>query len=200
MKKQVLYIHGGMVFPSSEDFRSYLEKKTATLDDLRPHSDWKAGLQDALGDNFDVLTVKMPNKQNASYTEWRIWFSKILPLLSDDAILIGHSLGGLFLVKYLSEQSITKKIGSLLLVAAPFAGSKDEPLADFNFSGSFPEISRHVGSVHIFASEDDPVVPFADAEKYQKMLPTAVLHRLSGYGHFRGERFPELVSLIKSIS
>jgi predicted alpha/beta hydrolase family esterase len=199
MKQQVLYIHGGTVFSTREEYRSYLEKKTVTLDDLRPRGDWKSKLQDDLGERFEVLAAKMPNQQSASYVEWRIWFSKILPLLNDDVILIGHSLGGLFLAKYFTEEVGSKKAKALILVAAPFAGKTDEPLADFNFSDSIKNLDVRAGDVHIFISEDDPVVSVADAKKYKEAVPTATLHQLKGYGHFRSTTFPEIITLINSL-
>jgi hypothetical protein len=51
----------------------------------------------------------MPNPMNARYNEWKILFKKIVLLLDDNVILIGHSLGAIFLVKYLSENKFPKK-------------------------------------------------------------------------------------------
>ena len=60
----------------------------------------------------------MPNKQNAAYDEWSIWFEKYFAYLKDDVILIGWSLGGMFLAKYLSDKPFPVKIKSLFLLAA----------------------------------------------------------------------------------
>lgn len=60
---------------------------------------------------------QFPNKQNAQYEEWKILFGKILNALDDNIILIGNSLGAIFLVKYLSENKIDKKIQKTILLA-----------------------------------------------------------------------------------
>ncbi len=62
----------------------------------------------------------MPNKTNAQFEEWKIWFEKFIPFLNDGVILVGHSLGGVFLAKYLSENKFPKKIGGVFLVSAVY--------------------------------------------------------------------------------
>jgi predicted alpha/beta-fold hydrolase len=48
----------------------------------------------------------MPNKLNARYHEWKIFFEGILSKLDreDEITLVGGSLGGCFLLKYFSEK------------------------------------------------------------------------------------------------
>ena len=50
----------------------------------------------------------MPNKQNARYRDWKIVFEGILAQLDSEVelTLVGGSLGGCFLLKYFSENSI----------------------------------------------------------------------------------------------
>jgi len=43
----------------------------------------------------------MPCIENAKYNEWKIQFEKYLKRTDNDLILIGMSLGGIFLTKYL---------------------------------------------------------------------------------------------------
>ena len=66
-------------------------------------------LDKVLGGGYEVLIPQMPNSQNARYSEWKILFEKIISILDDEIILIGHSLGGIFLVKYFSENDYAKK-------------------------------------------------------------------------------------------
>jgi predicted alpha/beta hydrolase family esterase len=61
----------------------------------------------------------MPNGRMASYTARKIWFEKLFPYLNDEkTILIGHSLGATFLLKYLSENIFPQSISKLCLVAS----------------------------------------------------------------------------------
>ena len=51
---------------------------------------------------FKVIKPEMPNKDMARYSAWKLWFEKHLPFLdSEKLIVIGHSLGAMFLIKYL---------------------------------------------------------------------------------------------------
>ncbi|MDR0369151.1 MAG: alpha/beta hydrolase [Candidatus Peribacteria bacterium] len=70
----------------------------------------------------------MPNKQNAKYKEWKIVFEKIVDKLDNNFILIGHSLGAMFIVKYLSEHTINKTIKKTLLLATPFDNADTDQL------------------------------------------------------------------------
>jgi hypothetical protein len=59
----------------------------------------------------------MPAKQDADYIAWKIWFEKLFPFLQpENVILIGSSLGTIFLSKYLSENIFPRTIQSLHLV------------------------------------------------------------------------------------
>jgi len=132
MTQQILVIHGGTSFDVYEDYIAYLKNKEISLEKIRSSKDWKDSLSPQLGQNFDVFTPKMPNGMNARYLEWRLWLEKIIPLLDNNIILIGHSLGGIFLAKYLSENLFSKTIKATILVAAPFDNANsEESLVDF---------------------------------------------------------------------
>ena len=47
--QQVVYMHGGMTFPSHEAYLEHLCTKELTLDRLRVLRDWKDDLQSVLG-------------------------------------------------------------------------------------------------------------------------------------------------------
>jgi len=49
-----------------------------------------------------------------------------------------------------------------------------------------------------YQSKDDPIVSFADFEKYRNALPIAHVKIFENKGYFNQEEFPELVEDIKS--
>lgn len=108
MKTQVVVIHGGDPFNTYEEYLTFLKNKELTLERLR-RKDWKVPFENNLGEQYEVLAPAMPNKQNAKFSEWKLWFEKVTPLLNNEVILVGHSLGGIFLTKYLSENAYPKK-------------------------------------------------------------------------------------------
>jgi predicted alpha/beta hydrolase family esterase len=196
--QQVLAIHGGNTFENYGEFLESLKTKEIALDNFLPQRGWKDALGLALGIEFEVFAPLMPNPSNAQYEEWKIWFGRILGLMNDGVILIGHSLGGVFLPKYLSENESPKKIKAVILVAAPFDNEGGtEKLASFALKKPLDGFARQAGEIHLFHSKDDPCVPFAQLAKYQKSLPTAQAHIFENRGHFRQENFSEMVDLVR---
>jgi len=200
MKQQIVIIHGGTTFENQENYLNYLKNKEIDLERLRPYLDWKYSLQNELGENFDIFLPQMPDKTNARYEEWKIWFERILPLLDKEIILIGHSLGGIFLAKYLSENSVTNKIKATILVAAPFDGEgSEESLASFKLSSSLSKFAEQGGKIYLIQIKDDPHMSLAQLERYKKALPLAETMVFENRGHFNQESFPEIIELIKKI-
>lgn len=197
MKKQAIIIHGGDSFGNHEEYLDFLKNFEVTIDYFRPRGDWKKSLQEKLGENYDVLLPVMPNKQNAKFGEWKIWFEKLLPFVEDGAIFIGHSLGGMFLAKYLAENDIPKRVGVLILVAAPHNNTGE--VGDFVLPNSLDGVSRQSPQIFLFYSKDDGVVPFSEGEVYKKQLLNAELRVFEDRGHFNQQEFPEILEVIKSI-
>lgn len=199
MKKQVLIIHGGNVFPTYKKYLADLKAKKLRFDKLRGKR-WKEEMGAKLGRGYEAILPKMPCADNARYLEWKIWLEKILPHLHREIILVGHSLGGIFLAKYLSENKLRKKVRGVFLVAAPFANRRaKESLYDFNLKNDLKLLRRQVGKIFLYQSRDDDVVPFADMEKYLKLLPSATAKVFKDRGHFNISTFSEIVRDIKSI-
>lgn len=196
---QVLVINGGNAFEKYDEYLEYLRNREISLDRLRSR-DWKSRLSELLGPKYDILTPRMPNNNNARFLEWKIWFERIIPLLDDEAILVGHSLGGIFLAKYLSENTYPKKIRATLLVAAPYNTPTKHPLVDFNIVQSLDGLREQGGKIIIYHSQDDKVVRFANAMGYKKDLPEATLREFKDRGHFNTPTFSEIVDDIKVLS
>ncbi len=156
MKKQVVVIHGGWSFNKYDDFLHFLKNRKVDSAYFFRKKDWKSTLAAALGNNYEVLMPQMPNKQNAKYKEWKIWFERMRPFFRNNVILIGHSLGGIFLAKYLSENKFTKKIGALFLVATPHNNTYG--CENFQLSGDLKNVWKQCDIIHIFQSEGDPHV------------------------------------------
>ncbi len=192
MKKQILVIHGATAFDSYEEYIEYLCAGEPKLERMQRNG-WKDGLSQALP-GHDVYLPDMPCKQNAKYTEWKIWFEKVLPLLDDGVVLVGHSMGSIFLARYLSENKSARKIGSVHLVAAPSARTELESLGDFILPASLDGLKDQAEKIYLYFSTDDPVVPFVQSEDYTRLLSNAILRTFTDRGHFNGPSFPELVA------
>lgn len=193
--KQVLLIHGGTSFSLYENYLSYLKAKTLNYDKLTHPLRWKERLADELPD-YNVIYPDMPNSTNAVYDEWVIYFEKLLELLEDDAQIIGHSLGAMFLARYFNENTLQRPVKRLLLVAGGYDDESNEDLGSFKVT-SAKNVADSALEVHLFHSTDDLVVPFTELAKFQTDLPNAISHTFSDRGHFIDETFPEIVEILR---
>lgn len=192
-KQQVCIIGGGMAFDSDADFRRWLADLELDYNRLFYDTDWKSWLAEQLPDR-DVLQPSMPNKQNAKYADWATYFNKIVNFLLPDAILIGHSLGGIFLAKYFSENPPSEKFAKIILIAAPYDDEATESLGDFKLT-SAAKLADAAKETHLFHSKDDPIVPFTELAKYQQDLPQAQTHIFKDKAHFNQFEFPGLLDI-----
>jgi hypothetical protein len=199
MKKQIILLHGGDIYDTYEEYIASLKGVEMDFERVKA-KDWKFDFGEKLGADFEVVAPKMPSPTNAKYLEWKIWFDKLVPFFEDGVILIGHSLGGIFLAKYLSENNLSKKITATFLIAAPY--SKEDvgrSLVDFVLPNDLGNLQKQGGKMFIYHSKDDKVVVFSSTERYIKAIPTAQLVVFEDRGHFNQREFPELVDNIKSL-
>lgn len=193
--KQVLLIHGGDSYGSYDAYIDELKSSAIDYERLKPQQRWKSWVAEQMPE-ADVLLPSFPNSSNAVYEEWKIYFEKLLPFLRDDVQLVGHSLGAMFLAKYLNAHALTPKVRRVILIA----GAYDEELMGDSGSfvvGSAVNVPKSAEEVHLFHSEDDPVVPFAELAKFQADMPEAIVHTFSNRAHFNDATFPELLELLK---
>ncbi len=197
--KTVVVIHGGEAFDSYEDFVQHLRGyKEIELDRLA-YKGWKEQLQERLGSEYRVIRPSMPNKQYAQYEPWSIWFEKIMDQIDASVTLVGHSLGGMFLLKYLSEHQLKCPVEALHTVAAPCSiGGRRKPITEFLVPEDLSNVEKQCGAIHLYHSDDDPTVPIGELDELAKRLSSATIHRLNGYGHVRQETFPELEAEIQN--
>ncbi|HEY4515597.1 MAG TPA: alpha/beta hydrolase [Candidatus Paceibacterota bacterium] len=198
MKKQIIVIHGGDTFKEYEEYLDFLRKHEINIERYKTNKDdWKPGLREKLGEEYEVILPVMPNKTNARFEEWKLWFEKLIPFLSEDIILIGHSLGGSFLAKYLSLNKFPKKIKAVFLVGAVYdKDSEGYGLAGFSLP---PKLDLQTENVYLYHSEDDPVVPFSDLGRYKNALPNAKTRIFTDRKHLNQEELPELVEDILNL-
>lgn len=197
MKQQVVVIHGGHTFETYEGYIEGLQNCKFDFERMKQKR-WKDSLADELGKGFEILQPVMPCKENAKYAEWKIWFERMV-LFFDGAIFVGHSLGGIFLAKYLSENTYPKRITATFLIAAPFHSKEsDYSLADFVLPETLKKFKEQGGKIFIYHSKDDPVVSIESSDKYAEQLPGATIQIFEDKKHFNQETFSELVEAIKS--
>ncbi|MAG11045.1 hypothetical protein CMI44_01920 [Candidatus Pacearchaeota archaeon] len=197
-KTQIWFIHGGTTFKSKNDYLNFLKNRSISIEKKRKWSE--RYLDKELSEKFEIIRPTMPLKENARYEDWKIHFEKHFSHLKDKIILIGSSLGGVFLTKYLSENIFPKKILSVYLIAPPFDNTlSDEYLGGgFELQDNLSMIEKNCKNLNLFFSKNDDVVPISHAQKYKMKLKNANRTILDNKnGHFKVSEFPEIVKMIK---
>lgn len=195
---QILYIHGGMTPANRKAYLRWLRTRPITLEKKVV---WDgAYLDKALGKKLQIIRPRMPLQDHAYYNEWMIHFRRFIPKLKPNVILIGQSLGGIFLAKYLSENRFPKRILSVYLVCPPFDNTlPTETLAGgFKLKSDLSLLEKQATNLRLLFSKNDDVVPVSHADKYRRKLPKAKIHVYPRVkGHFLISRFPQIVRMIK---
>lgn len=197
-KTQILMIHGGTTFSSRKNYLHFLKtRKISVKKRIMWHDNY---FEKSLGNEFEIIKPSMPLKENARYDDWKINFERYFPFLRDGVILVGGSLGGIFLAKYLSENKFPKKILSTYLICPPFDNKipTEELVGGFKLKPDLSMIEKNSERLNLLFSKDDNVVPVSHAKKYQKKLKNANIMIYKGKnGHFNVPEFPEIIRMIK---
>ena len=196
MKQQVVFVHGWESKENYRDFNDYLDKFKYESFKIKAKK-WKETLKEDLWEDFEVFIPLMPNKDFADYDHWKIMFKKVIPFLKDDVILVGHSLWGTFLTKYLNENNFSLKIKKIFLISWAFKDSENEVLWNFNFDKTLEWFKKYEEKIIFYHSRDDLVVPFSDLEDFKKVLANSEYKIFEYRFHFIDETFPELIVDIK---
>ena len=188
-----------MTFKNNKDYLRFLKTREISIErKIRWSGDY---LNKELGKNFEIIRPRMPLQDNAEYNDWKIHFERHIPYLRNNVILIGESLGGIFLAKYLSEHKFPKKILSTYLICPPFDNTlTGEDLTNgFKLKSNLSLIEKNSKNLYLLFSKDDDVVPISHAKKYERKLKNAkIITYKSKNGHFNVPKFPEIVKLIKA--
>lgn len=152
-----------------------------------------------LGMNF--ISPVLPNPSNPDVDKWIAELDKIKP--DQNTILVGHSRGGVAILRWVEKLPENKKIKKIILIATNSGDSgkmnKNENSNGFytKYGYDFKKIKSHCDDFVVFHSQDDEWVPFEAGEENTKGLDAKFL-KFNNYGHFgRGvDEIPELLNEI----
>lgn len=140
----------------------------------------------------------MPSPWEPDYEKFKSEFEKYA--VDEDTVLVGHSCGCAFLVRWLGETK--KKILKLILVV-PWKinpNENDEFREKFYVYSVDQTIAERVGKIIMFAADDEDSDGKKSLEIFHKALGGEIIE-LKGRGHYmmrdmKTEEFPELLEKI----
>jgi predicted alpha/beta hydrolase family esterase len=144
--------------------------------------------------DIHAVTPEMPRSYEP---EWDAWCHEIeRHHLGPETVLVGHSAGAGFWVRYLSQHP-GLRVGKVVLVAPWLDPDKTLQGDIFNFQID-PDIAKRTQGLTVFYSDDDSESSKRSQQQLKHILEGANWRLFKGYGHFnydnlQGESFPELL-------
>jgi len=154
--------------------------------------------------NKPVITPTFPTPDNQSLENWLKAFKNYQDEITQDSIVIGHSLGVAFVLNVL--EILDKPIKSAFLVSG-FIDSLGDPEFDrinktfLNRKFDFEKIRKNCKKFYVFHSDNDPYVPLKFGEDLAEKLNSELI-LIKNAGHFNADagftKFNELLEKIKN--
>ncbi len=170
-----------------------------------PTENWFPWLKEKLeAKGCTVYVPQFPTPEGQSLEAWLGVFQAYQKYVDADTILIGHSLGGIFLLRLLERLAQPVK-------AAFFTGTPIgiQPMKNYDSDNSFsgfsfdwPGIRGKAGRFYVFQSDNDPYVPLANGEKLAQELGVGLTF-IPNAGHFNAKagytKFEELLQAVEPL-
>lgn len=144
----------------------------------------------------ETQTPEMPKAYQPNYAAWSAEFQRYL--LTNETLLVGHSCGGGFLIRWLSEHK--QPVARLVLVAPwmdPDRNHCDPGFFDFEID---PDLTSRT-DLHLLYSDNDSNEVERSIQLIHTALPEIQMHLMPGCGHFcssdlGGVEFPKLLDIV----
>lgn len=154
-------------------------------------------LEAELGPQYAVRYPLMPNEAEPLYASWRTALFKKFDELDDNAVLVGHSVGGTFLIHAVAEQRPKRKWGGIFLIAPPFLGDGGWPGDETDPATNLTEALRADVPVFLYHGTADGEVPPEHMKLYAEIIPHAATRALADRDHQLNNDLSELAQDIR---
>ncbi len=172
--------------------------------DTNPQEKWYPWLAEKM--NVEGISFEapiLPNPSDPHIDEWLEELDNLKP--NENTTLIGHSRGGIAILRWLEKQSKDFKVKKVILVAANYAKINEKHTEEgthgfyTEVGYNFEEIKKHCDDFVVLHSRDDGWVPFEHGEINAKGLDAKFL-TFDDKGHFGSklekQEIPELLGEI----
>ena len=139
----------------------------------------------------------MPEPYAPDYEKWKSIFEQFI--LNEETILVGHSCGGGFIVKYLSEHAV--KVNKVILVAPWINTNREDDITMFDTLKIDEDLTLKTNGVTIFSSSNDDVAIKNSIDLLYSSIKNVKIVEFKNYGHFcygdmSTRSFSELLDII----
>jgi predicted alpha/beta hydrolase family esterase len=183
--KNAILLHG---LPSKEEYYDESEPSMS-------NAHWFPWLQNQL--LIRDIKADTPEVFKAYKMEWNDWVKEVERFeIGSETILVGHSMGGGFWIRYLSEHP-KLQVAKAVLVAPWLNFSHEEDTDFFEFKLN-SNITNQAKQLTVFASDNDSKDVKDSVDFLKRKLSNANFKEFHNYGHFcyrdmKTDKFPELL-------
>lgn len=170
-----------------------------------PEGNWFPWLKEELEKKgFTVFIPQFPTPEGQSLDAWLKILDQYKENINKETIFVGHSLGGMFLLKVLEQ--LQHPVRAAFFVSAP-VGVKpikyyDSDYAFTHFSFNWPEIIHKAKTFTVYHSDNDPYVSLGNGEELARKLRVGLTF-IPNAGHINAEsgwtRFDKLLEDINKL-
>ncbi|MFA4942110.1 MAG: alpha/beta hydrolase [Patescibacteria group bacterium] len=171
--------------------------------DTDPSKKWYPWLREEMEKRGSIfLAPILPNSSDPVLADWLTEIDDTKP--DSKTIIIGHSRGGVAVLRWLENQPASVKVLRVILVSTNSGRTEDKAISGESNYGfyteagyNFNKIKSHCDDFVVFHSKDDVWVPFSAGEMNSVGL-SAKFIQFDNYGHFGSgvSSIPELLSEI----
>ncbi len=157
-------------------------------------------------EGIDVIMPSFPPQEGTIYEDWAKIFDQYIDSIQPGSIVVCHSIGNEFLIRYFSEKNfhVQTYIGLAGFAKTYYNDGKDvlnTAVEKFLVNDNQIELfKKSTSRRYAIYSDDDHIVPFEVLEEYPKQIGAKPI-LIRGIGHMGKksglEEFPELFDLVK---
>lgn len=188
--KNAILLHG---LPDKEEYYNP-DRPSAS------NSHWFPWLQKEL--MMKEIKADTPEVFRVYELDWKSWVAEVERfVIGKDTVLVGHSAGGGFWVRYLTEHP--EIFVDKLILVAPWMNPHNEYESNFYDFELDPAIAERVNEFIIFSSDNDGQEMKDTIGYLTDTIPSVTVREFHEYGHFtqrtlKDNTFPELLEAIVS--
>jgi uncharacterized protein len=171
-----------------------------------PEGNWFPWLKGKLEkDGQTVFVPRFPTPEGESLAAWFQVLEKYTQYINKEAILVGHSKGGLFTLRLLERLQVP--VHATFLVAPPIGVQpihyyKEDALFSKGFEFDWGKIRANAGVATVYHSDNDPYVCLENGKELAKQLGVDLTY-IPNAGHLNAESgytsFEKLLSDINKV-
>jgi len=154
-----------------------------------PQGNWFPWLRKELEKkDLRVIVPKFPTPEGQSLEAWLKVLSQYNEYINEETIFVGHSLGGMFLLKVLEQ--LEHPVRAAFFVSAPVGVRPikyyESDYAFTHFLFNWAQITKKAKTFTVYHSDNDPYVCLENGEELAKRLGTTLTF-IPNAGHLNAE-------------